>query len=130
GHPRCECAGDVEELAAPVKLGFQVAAGGAVGHVHLDLDDAEALALEVDGHRGLDAEAAREWAGGLEGGPGKAALAVQRLGRGPAGRAAYPGAGESDHEAVPAQLNPAGGRRDGHVGGPSGDWLDERACVR
>src|SRR6201997_2153638 len=121
--------GDVKELAGTGELPRQVTASGPVGHVHLDLKDTEPLALPVDGHRGLDTETASEGAGSVKGGPGEAALAVQRLGGGPTGRAPDPGTGQADHEAVPAQLDPIGEDRDRHVGRADGNRLDERARV-
>src|SRR6202034_1172804 len=79
--------------------------------------------------RGLHAESPRERARGVEGGPGQAALTVQRLSGRPADGAPGPGGRQADHEAVPAQLDPVGKGRDRQVRRAAGDRLDEGTGV-
>src|SRR5512146_3385667 len=82
--PGGERPGDVGELVRAVQLGPQAGPGGPVRQVDLDLGDAESLAHQVDGERGLHAPATRQRARGFERRPGQAALPVQRLDRLPA----------------------------------------------
>ena len=85
------------------------------------LEDPEALPAEVDAQRGLDAEPARQRNGGVEGNPGQATLAGQRLLRRPAGRLLDPVPRQPDDESVAAGLAAVGAdlgrqRADRHVG--------------
>jgi hypothetical protein len=67
---------------------------------------------------------------GLERRPGQAALAVQRLGRLPADRAADAGPGQADDQAVPAELDGRGEDGDGHVGPIRQYRIGQRAGLR
>ena len=111
-----ERASDVGELMGPVQLGVQVLAGGPVRQRDRDLGDPHPLPQQVDGEAGLGAPAVGQRPGRLEGRPGQAALAVQRLGRPPAGHPLDASSGQAEHDAVAAALVPGGEDRDGHVG--------------
>jgi hypothetical protein len=99
-----------------VQLSTQAGPGGAVRQVHLDLDDPQALAQQVDGEPGFHPPAVGQRPGRLERGPGQAALPVQRLGRPPAGGPADAGPGQADDQAVAAELDGGGEDGHGHVG--------------
>jgi hypothetical protein len=107
-------------LTGPVQVARDVVSRRPVRHIHLDLGHPEPLAQQVNRHPGFDTEPGRQRKGSSERLAGQAALAVERLGRLPAGGAADTVAGSADHDAVSAELDPVAEDRDRHVGGAVG----------
>ena len=126
--------GHVPQLLGPVQLTGQVAAGGPVPQLDLDLLDPQAGAQDVDGHADLHTPSGGQRTGQLERPPGQAALTGQRGPRGPAGQLGDAPAGGVDHQAEPARRGALVGdlgrqHGDGQVGAPGGDRGDQRGAV-
>src|SRR5206468_671259 len=116
---------DVGELARAVREPAQVATGGAVLEVELDLADAKAGARGIDRHRGLHAEARRERQHGLERRAPQGTLAAQRRGELEAGPPADERPRGLQREAEPP-ADASRERGDGDVAAPGRNRLRKR----
>ena len=113
---------ELDELAAAVNKAAEVAAGGAVPELELDLAHVEPVAECVDRHPRLDAEPGRDREEGLACALGQHALARQRLAHPSTGAQLDQRARDVLRDAQPAP-HPASEGGDGNVG----VRLDERA---